>query len=222
MDRRFGPASFFVAGLIVGAAGYALLGPYRAAIHPDVQTVLLALLGAVIAASAAGAGVLAGARIAAGEAAAGRTEERRARFHDQTRVLAAELLRESSLHEQQVADEVAWRSGPENAPWDLARKPVVGPTEPVAVAAYELRVTSEQRATANQARQVYMATVALDAFAFTPATDLVDAQHARQLDQAKVTDFTNHRAALHGARRAFIRLVREELGRQPFDDEWDQ
>lgn len=222
VERWFAPLVFFVAGLAAGAAAYALIGPYRQSIDPVVQSSLATIVGAIIAAFAAGVGVLTAARVGAREAAAGREDERRDGFRDQTRVLAADLLRESSAHEKQVADEVSWRSTAGNSPWELGHKPHVGSTEPLAAAAYELRITSQLPETANQARRVYHATVALDAFAFTPATDLVDDRHVQAVDEQRLTDFHNQRATLHAERRTFVRLVRGELGRHPFEDEWDQ
>jgi hypothetical protein len=213
---------FFVAGLVVGVGIYAILGPDRASIPAPVQAALITVTGAVIAGAAAAVGVTIGARIAADEGAAGRADTRRERFRDKTRGLAADLMRESALHEREVSAEVAWRASPTNKPWELRQKPALGSTEPLAAVAQELRITSELRETARQARRVYSATLALDAAAFMPQVDLVDPDHVRPISDAVASGFTNQRAVLHGERRTFVRLVRQELGLQPFDDEWEQ
>ena len=186
--------------------------------------------GALIGAAAGVIGVIVGALIGAlaasrvanaslRAAAIAREEARKAHFADETRRLAAELVRGSAEHRRQVREEIFFRHDAEGrGELMLDQKPEIGSTEPLYLIQAELHVTALRPETASSAHALYRSTVALDRFNFNPKSHLVAPGKVANLTEAEFWAYMDLESLYLSEVDNFLRHVRVELGREPFDE----
>lgn len=165
-------AILFAGGVLVGIFGYALVGPDRAVIDPQVQNALVLGIGAIAAAMLASLGVYWAAVIAGGvassEGAETRRETRRFALIDAKTDVVRRITVLSNRHSQEVANQVARRQ--ELAGKQYEPLPPIGETTAVEDAVNELYTLGFQ-STGDGANALFRALIELDKFAYVATAD---------------------------------------------------
>ena len=155
------------------------------------------------------------ARISQAESQADRDEARRARFAEEVRRLAAQILVAGQTHMDELnvqvnlrVDKTAKRDG----------GPTVGSTEPIKLWVAELELTAREPATVDGARTFYSTTVWLDRYVYIAQRDRRPDGTVTLLTEVEFEDFNQRLDRWRVARRGFVNAVRLELGATTFPD----
>jgi hypothetical protein len=164
-------SALFLAGVLVGAFGYALVGADSFSIDPQVQNALVLAVGAVITSLVAAVGVywaaIIAGDVAASEGAATRKEARRLALIDQKINLVRRIGVLGSRHAREVAIQVARRQELAGKPYEPL--PRVNETTAIEDAVNDLYAMGFQ-ATADVAQLFLGALYGLDMYCYV-ATD---------------------------------------------------
>ena len=157
----------FGGGVVMGVCGYALLGPNRASLDPQVQSGLILCIGALGAAMFAGLGAywsaLVAASTASNEGIAARDEARKLSRLQAKTDLVRRIATASARHASDVACQVVRRDELKGKPYEPL--PPVGPTTAIEDALNELYALGFQ-VTADAGQELFNSLINLDHFVY--------------------------------------------------------
>lgn len=194
------------------AVGAACLG-FAVATVIGIRTSDPGVQGAIVGAVAGLGGGIGGACIGAlstwAVARAGHDEARR----ENTRRVAAEIVRLATEHFNELTQEMYWRRDQRQAPWPLRRKPAVGSSDRLNEAGRELMVTAREDATYEAGVALVVATITLDRLAVQgDFLGRTEGNQVRPMTDEEFTEFEKASDAYHAAVGRFMFEVRKELG----------